>query len=94
MNSITFTVLLIWVQIWGLLFDLISEEAAWDIGRGLGQVVEIDHKDLTSEQAQFIKIKVEIAIDKLLCRGGFVVNPEGDRVCIGFRYERLVGLCF
>ena len=89
-NSITFTVLLIWEQIWGLLFDLISEEAAWDIGRGLGQVVEIDHK----AQAWFIKIKVEIAIDKPLHQGGFVVNPEGDRVRIGFRYERLVGLCF
>uniref|UniRef100_A0A7N2LM96 DUF4283 domain-containing protein n=1 Tax=Quercus lobata TaxID=97700 RepID=A0A7N2LM96_QUELO len=93
-NSITFTMLLIWVQIWGLLFDLISEEATWDIGRGLGQVVKIDHKAFTSEQARFIKIKVEIAIDKPLRRGGFVVNPEGDRVRIGFRYERLVELCF
>ena len=93
-NSITFTVLPIWVQVWGLPFDLISEEAARDIGRGLGQVVEIDHKAFTSEQARFIRIRVEIAIDKPLRRGGFVVNPKGDKVRIGFRYERLVGLCF
>ncbi|KAL0006754.1 hypothetical protein SO802_008256 [Lithocarpus litseifolius] len=38
--------------------------------------------------------KVEIAIDKTLRRGGFVVNPKGDKVRIGFRYERLVGLHF
>ena len=94
MNSITFTVLPIWVQVQGLPFDLISEEAARDIGRGLGQVVEIDHKAFTSEQARFIRIRVEIAIDKPLCRGSVVVNPEGDKVRIGFRYERLVGLCF
>ncbi|KAL0006743.1 hypothetical protein SO802_008245 [Lithocarpus litseifolius] len=93
-NSITFTVLPIWVQIWGLPFDLISEEAARDIGRSLGQVVEIDHKAFTSKQAMFIKIRVEIAIDKTLHRGGFVVNPKGYKVRIGFRYERLVGLRF
>ena len=56
--------------------------------------MEIDHKAFTSEQARFIRIRVEIAIDKPLRRGGFVVNPKGDKVRIGFRYERLVGLCF
>ncbi|KAK9987167.1 hypothetical protein SO802_032118 [Lithocarpus litseifolius] len=93
-KSITFTVLPIWVQVWGLAFDLLSEEVARDIGKSLGQVVEIDHKAFTLEQARFIRIKVEIAIDKPLRQGGFFVNPEGDKVCIGIRYERLVGLCF
>ena len=65
-NSITFTVLPIWVQVWGLPFDLISEEAARDIGRDLGKMVEIDRKAFTLEQAWFIRIKVEIAIVKPL----------------------------
>ena len=33
-------------------------------------------------------------LEKLLRKGGVVASPEGDKVCIGFKYERLVGLCF
>ena len=33
-------------------------------------------------------------LDKPLCGGGVVTSPEGDKVCIGFKYKRLVGLCY
>ena len=33
-------------------------------------------------------------LDKPLRGGGVVASPEGDKVCIGFKYERLVGLCY
>lgn len=82
------------MQIWGLPFDLINEEAAWDIGKGLGQVIEVDSKIFTSEQARFIRIRVEIPLDKPIRRGGWVASPEGERVRVGFKYERLVGLCY
>ena len=93
-NSVTFTTLPIWVQVWGLPFDLIDEEAGWDIGRGLGNVVEVDNKTFSSDQARFIRIRIEIPLDKPIRRGGWVANPEGDQVRIGFKYERLVGLCY
>ena len=81
------------MQIWGLPFDLINDEVAWDIGKGLGRVIEVDSKTFTSEQARFIRIRVEIPLDKPIRRGGCVASPEGDRVRVGFKYERLVGLC-
>ena len=93
-NSVTFTTLPIWVQVWGLPFDLINEETGWDIGRGLGNVVEVDNKTFSSDQARFIRIRIEIPLDKPIRRGGWVANPEGDQVRIGFKYERLVGLCY
>ena len=37
---------------------------------------------------------MELLLDKPLRRGGVVPSPEGDKVCIGFKYERLVGLCY
>ena len=37
---------------------------------------------------------MELPLDKPLCRGGVVPSPEGDKVRIGFKYERLVGLCY
>ena len=37
---------------------------------------------------------MELPLDKPLCRGGVVASPKGDNVCIGFKYEHLVGLCY
>ena len=84
----------LWVQVWGLPFDLISEEASKDIGGGLGKMVEIDNKVFSSKQACFVRIWVELPIDKLLHRSAVVVNLEGDKVRVGFKYERLVGFYY
>ena len=93
-STVTFTSIPMWVQVWGLPFDLISEEACRDIGGGLGKVVEIDTKAFSSEQARFVRVRVEIPLDKPLRRSGVVANPEGDKVRVGFKYERLVGFCY
>ena len=39
-------------------------------------------------------LKYEIPLDKPLRRSGVVVNPEGDKVRVCFKYERLVGFCY
>ncbi|KAL0008728.1 hypothetical protein SO802_010230 [Lithocarpus litseifolius] len=83
-----------WVQVWGLPFDLINEEAGLDIGRGIGSVVEVDCRALASDQARLLRIRVEVPLDQPLRRGGQIVSLEGDRVRVAYRYERLVGLCF
>ena len=93
-NSVTFPTLPIWVQVWGLPFDLINEEAGWEIGKGLGHVYEVDNKTFLSNQARFIRIRVGIPLEKSIRRGGLVANPKGDQVRVGFKYERLVGLCY
>ena len=83
-----------WVQVWGLPFDLINEEAGLDISQGIGCVVEVDCKALALDQACFRRIRVEIPLEKPIRRGGQVVSPEGDRVKVAYKYERLVGMCF
>ena len=83
-----------WVQIWGLPFDLLLEKVSKEIGSGLGEVLEVDLKAFSFDQAHFIKVRVELSLDKPLRRGGVVANPKGDKVCIGFKYELLVGLCY
>ena len=55
-RTVAFKHIPLWVQVWGLPFDLISEEASKDIGEGLGKVVEIDNKVFLSEQARFVRI--------------------------------------
>ena len=65
-----------------------------DIGSGLGEVLEIDLKAFSSDESRFIRVRVELPLDKALCREVVVASPEGDKVCTGFKYERLVGLCY
>ena len=76
-NSVTFTYLPIWVEVWGLPFNLFSEEVGTDIGKGLGCV---DSKWITSDQARFLQIRVEIPLDKPIRRGSKIQGPEGDTV--------------
>lgn len=59
-----------WVQVWGLPFDLINKEARLDIGRGIGSMVEVDCKALAVDQARFLQIRVEIPLNKPIRRGG------------------------
>ena len=84
-NSVTFTYLPIRVEVWGLPFDLFSEEVRTDIGKGLGCVVDIDSKSITSDQARFLQIRVEIPLDKPIRRGSKIQGPEGDTVWIAFK---------
>ena len=94
MRSFPFTHQPFWIQVWGLPFDLITEEAGRDIGNGIGKLVEVDCKAFQTKQSRFLRIRVEVPLDKPLCRGGPVISPEGDEVRVAFRYERLVGWCF
>ena len=72
-RSVSFPVILIWVQVWGLPFDLINEEAGMDIRMGLGHVVEVDSKALALEQAGFLQIRIEIPLNKPLHKGALIV---------------------
>lgn len=71
------------------------KETSKDIGMGLGEVVEINSTAFTSEQARFIRIIIELPLDKPIRKGGGIVSsPEGDKIQLGFKYEWLAGLCF
>lgn len=54
----------------------------------------MDCKASKLDQARFLRVRLEISLDKPLRRGGLVVSSEGDKVRVTFRYEWLVGWCF
>nr|XP_023885756.1 uncharacterized protein LOC111997857 [Quercus suber] len=93
-RTVNFTHLPMWVQVWGLPFDLTIEEDGHDIGQGLGRVIKVDCKGIKTDQARFLRIRVEVPLDRPLQRGGPIVSPEGNEAKVAFRYERLVGWCF
>ena len=93
-SSITFLKLPFWIQVWGLLFDLINEEAGRDIGRSIGELVEVDYKAFNSDQARFLWIRLEVPLYKPLRQGGPVISLEGETSRVAFKYKQLVGWCF
>ena len=93
-RTVNFTHIPVWVQVWGLPFDLNTEGAGQDIGQGLGRVIEVDCKAIKVDQARFLRIWVEVPLDKPLRWGGPIVSPEDYKAKVAFRYEHIVGWCF
>ena len=94
MATISFTHSPFWVQVWGFPFDCMSEEVGRELGSKLGRYIESDKRSWLPEQAKFIRIRVDLPIDKPLRRGGNIVNIEGDKFWVSFKYERLPNFCF
>ena len=92
-HNIIFTHVLLWFQVWGLPFNLMTEETARGIGSNLGTVIMVDSKPFESDQARFLHIRINTPLNQPFLQGSSVINPEGDRFVVAFKYERLMGLC-
>lgn len=93
-HNMVFTHVPLWVQVWGLPFDLMTEETFRDIRSELGTMLMVKSKPIESDQARFLQIRINIPLNQPLRRESPVTNPEGDRFVVAFKYERLVGLCY
>ena len=74
--NISFTHSPLWIQVWGLLFESMTEKVGEDLGSKLGKYINSDRRSWLSEQAKFMLIRVDIPIDKPLRRGGNIVNSD------------------
>lgn len=71
-----------------------SEEVGRELNNKLGRYIELDKRSWLSKQAKFIRIHVDLPIDKPLRKGGNIVNAEGEKLWVSFKYERLPNFCF
>ncbi|KAK7841132.1 uncharacterized protein CFP56_015764 [Quercus suber] len=93
-NNILFTHSPFWIQIWGLPFESMSEEVGRDLGSKIGEYIETDKRSWLSEQAKFMRIRVDLPINKPLRRGGNIIDSDGEKYWVSFKYERLPCFCF
>ncbi|KAK7819184.1 uncharacterized protein CFP56_040613 [Quercus suber] len=93
-SNIIFSHTPLWVQVWGLPFEHMTESTGKEIGCRIGNFLEVDKRSWQSEQAKFMRIRVELQIDKPLRRGGYLTNENGGRTWLTYKYERLPTLCF
>ncbi|XP_023919970.1 uncharacterized protein At4g02000 [Quercus suber] len=93
-SNITFTHTPFWVQIWGLPFEHMSQEVGKEIGSKIGKFIEVDKHSWQTNQAKFMRVRVELEIDKPLRRGAYIISSDGERLWLAFKYERLPTICF
>ena len=87
-TNISFTHSPFWVQIWGLPFEHMSQGVGEDIGSKLAKFIEVDRRSRKSDQEKFMRIRVELEINKPLRRGAYIASSNGERLWITFKYER------
>lgn len=93
-SNIIFTHSPFWVQFWGLPFGMMDEELGRELGNSLRKFIETDKRFGQDDQAKFMRIRVDLPLDKPLRRGGKIANAEGGKFWVTFKYERLPSFCF
>ena len=64
------------------------------MGNSLGHYLETDKRMWLTEQARFLRVRVDIPLNKPLCRGGNILNLDGEKTWVNFKYERLPSFCY
>ena len=84
----------LWVQIWGVPFDMISPRVAKEVGNRLGDVEEVEERKGKDDVNFFLRVQVALPITKPIRRGGFIAGSDGERHWVQFKYERLPLFCY
>ena len=82
-----------WIQIWGVPFDMMASKVAMEIGNKMGVVEDVEQWRLSEEQYLFLRVKVALPISKPIRRGGFLMGLDGNRHWVDYKYERLPVFC-
>ena len=70
------------------------EEVGKDIGGNIGRFIEVEKRSWQTDQANFMRIRVDLQIDKSLRRGGYITSLDGKRFWVTFKYESLPTVYF
>ena len=65
------------------------EDVGRDIRGKIGKFIEVEKRSWQIDQANFIRIRVDLQIDKSLGRGGYITSLDGKCRWVTFKYERL-----
>ena len=67
----------LWVQIWGVLFDMISPNVAREVGNKMGMVEDVERRQRMDEHNFFLRVRVALPISKPLRTGYFLLGSDG-----------------
>uniref|UniRef100_A0A7N2KXV8 DUF4283 domain-containing protein n=1 Tax=Quercus lobata TaxID=97700 RepID=A0A7N2KXV8_QUELO len=79
-----------WVQVWGVPFELMTEDTARDIGNRIGIFLEVDKRSWQADQAKYMRVRAELPLDKPLRRGGYLDGlGHDDRHCVAMEMRQV-----
>ena len=83
----------LWVQVWGVPFDMISPRVAKEVGNRLGDIEKVEERKGKDDVNFFLRVRVALPITKPIRRVGFIAGSDGERRWVQFKYERLPLFC-
>ena len=92
-NNVKFNSMSLWVQIWGVTFDMFSLKVATEVGSKMGVVEEVEKRQKQEAQSIFMQVIVSIPTSKPFRRGSYIAGLDGGCTWVTFKYERLPMFC-
>ncbi|KAL4627278.1 hypothetical protein ACB092_05G156700 [Castanea dentata] len=77
-NNINFNHSPLWLEVWGLPLGMMLEKTGRDIGNSMGNFLMADSRSWSLDQEKFVRIRVDIPLNKPLKRCGVKASPEGE----------------
>ena len=71
-----------------------TEDTSTDIGNRLGKFLEADRRSWQSDQAKYMRVRAKLPLNKPLHRRGYLMNREGEKLWVTFKYESLPTVCY
>ena len=94
-QEVTFSTSMFWVQVHGLPTLWRTENNLKKIGAHLGHVLKADLiGDTSGGWKKFLRVQVDIPIEKPLLSSLFPPQPNKADIWIGFKYEKLTNFCY
>ena len=77
-SNVKFDSVSLWIQIWGVPFDMASPTVAVELSNRLGVVEEVERRQKQKGLNFFMQVKVAIPIAKTIHRGVFLAGSDGQ----------------
>jgi len=71
-----------------------TEDTSRDIGNRIGKFLEVYRRSWQLDKVKYMRARAELPLNKPLCRGGYLMNGEGEKLWVTFKYERLPMMCY
>ncbi|OMP03234.1 hypothetical protein COLO4_10561 [Corchorus olitorius] len=83
-----------WIQVHDLPLGFMTESVGKAIGDSFGEVIEIDTCGDKVAWGKFLRIRACLNVNKPLRRGMILTAPNGGKILVSFRYEKLPDFCY
>ncbi|MFQ6619423.1 hypothetical protein Gotur_001338 [Gossypium turneri] len=83
-----------WVRIANIPMEYMDRDMALEVGTAIGEVLAIDWRDRDGGWTEYMRIRINIDINKPLRRVVHFTNHGGEEFVCSIRYEKLPRFCY